>query len=159
MGHALFFHLTRSTAEQVVRLNVARALAMGWRVVIRGADRGALERLDERLWLDPEDSFLPHGLAGGARDARQPVLLTDGAAIPNGARALLALDGAAVSGDEVAALERVWIVFDGADPAALETARGQWRALTAAGAQAEYWSEEQGKWQMKTPRRAPPPSA
>ena len=158
MGHALFFHLTRSSAEQVVRLNVGRALALGWRVVIRGADRGALERLDERLWLDPEDSFLPHGLAGGAHDARQPVLLTEGPAIPNGARAMLALDGAAVSCDEVAALDRVWIVFDGADPVALETARGQWRALTAAGAEAEYWSEEQGKWQMKTARRASSPA-
>lgn len=153
MGHALFFHLTRSSAEQVVRLNVGRALTMGWRVVIRGADRAALERLDERLWLDPADSFLPHGLAGGANDARQPVLLTLGPAIPNGARALLALDGAAVTADEVAALERVWIVFDGADPVALETARGQWRMLTGQGAAAEYWSEETGRWAMKTARR------
>lgn len=153
MGHALFFHLTRSTAEQVVRLNVGRALTMGWRVVIRGADRAAIERLDERLWLDPADSFLPHGVADGKVDARQPVLLTTDSAIPNGARALLALDGAAVTADEVARLERVWIVFDGSDPAALDTARGQWRGLTAAGAAAEYWSEESGRWAMKTARR------
>lgn len=153
MGHALFFHLTRSSAEDVVRLNVTRALGLGWRVVIRGSDRKALERLDERLWLHPEDSFLPHAMAGGAQDADQPVLLTQGAAIPNAARALLALDGAGVTVEEIAALERTWIVFDGSDPAAMETARAQWRDLTARGAEAEYWSEASGRWQMQTARR------
>jgi DNA polymerase III subunit chi len=156
MGHALFYHLTRSGAEDVVRLLAGRALAMGWRVVVRGADPAALARLDERLWLVPPDSFLPHGLAGGPHDARQPLLLTSDSTIPNGARAVLALDGAPVTAAEIAALDRVWIVFDGADPAALETARTQWRSLTGAGAEAEYWSEESGRWQMKTARRAPP---
>lgn len=155
MGHALFYHLTRSTAEDLVRLLAGRALAMGWRVVIRGRDAAALARLDDQLWLVPEDSFLPHGLAGGGADARQPVLLTTGAGIPNGARALLALDGAGVTADEVSALDRVWIVFDGVDPAALEVARDQWRGLTGAGAEAEYWSEDSGRWQMKTARRNP----
>ena len=153
MGHALFFHLTRSSAEDLVRLNVTRALAMGWRVVIRGTDRAGLERLDERLWVHPEDSFLPHGMAGGTQDSDQPVLLTDGHEIPNHAQALLTLDGAEVSAGEVAALERTWIVFDGSDPAAVEVARAQWRALTTAGAEAEYWSEASGRWQMQTARR------
>lgn len=156
MGHALFYHLTRSGAEDVVRLLAGRALAMGWRVVLRGADAAALARLDERLWLEPADGFLPHGMAGGRHDARQPLLLTTGTVLPEGARALMVVDGAGVTADEVARLERVWIVFDGADPAALETARAQWRALTAAGAEAEYWSEESGRWQMKTARRAAP---
>ncbi|GGE00681.1 DNA polymerase III, chi subunit [Gemmobacter megaterium] len=153
MGHALFFHLTRSSAEDLVRLNVTRALGLGWRVVIRGTNRAGLERLDERLWLHPEDSFLPHAMAGGAQDADQPVLLTDSAAIPNAAQALLTLDGAEVTAEEVAMLERTWIVFDGGDPAAMETARAQWRALTAAGAEAEYWSEASGRWQMQTAKR------
>ena len=56
---------------------------------------------------------------------------------------------------EAAALDRVWIVFDGADAAALEVARDQWRGLTGAGSEAEYWSEEAGRWQMKTARRNP----
>lgn len=153
MGEAKFFHLTRSIPEDVVRLNVTRALAMGWRVVIRGRDRAALERLDERLWLEPDDSFLPHGLCGGPHDADQPVLLTDRAAMANGAAALLALDGADVSAEEVAGLQRAWIVFDGADPAALEVARHQWRLLTGAGVTAEYWSEETGRWAMKMARQ------
>lgn len=153
MGHALFYQLTRSTPEDVVRLNAGRALGMGWRVVVRGTDRTALERLDERLWLEPEDSFLPHGLAGGPQDADQPILLTLGDAMPNTPRALLALEGCEVRAAEVAALDRVWIVFDGQDPVALERARAQWRSLTAAGADAEYWSEAGGKWEKQAERK------
>lgn len=153
MGHALFFHLTRSSAEDVVRLNAGRAHGMGWRVVVRGSDRAALERLDERLWLEPEDSFLPHGLAGGPQDADQPILLTTGTEVPKDVRALLALDGVEVSPEEIAALDRVWIVFDGGDDAALARARAQWRSLTGAGVDAEYWSEASGKWAKQAERK------
>lgn len=156
MGHALFYHLTRSGPEDLVRMLVGRALQAGWRVAIRGRDRALLERLDAALWLHPADGFLPHGLAGGPQDADQPVLLTTGAALPNGARAVLALDGADVTAPEVTALERAWIVFDGGNAAAVDRARDQWRALTGAGAEAEYWSEESGRWQMKHSRRTKP---
>ena len=97
MGHALFYHLTRSGPEDLVRMLVGRALQAGWRVAIRGRDRARLERLDAALWLHPADGFLPHGLAGGPHDADQPVLLTTHAALPNAARAVLALDGADVT--------------------------------------------------------------
>ena len=38
---------------------------------------------------------------------------------------------------------------DGNDPAALDIARGQWKALTDAGCAAQYWSEESGRWEKK----------
>ncbi len=150
MGAVLFYHITRSPVDATARSLLARALAQDWRVVVRGVDTAGLERLDNDLWLGPEDEFLPHGLAGGPHDADQPVLLTLGAALPNGPAALMALDGADVLPDEVQALERVWVLFDGNDPAAVEAARGQWRALTGAGLSAQYWSEEGGRWDKKT---------
>lgn len=153
MGEARFFHLIHSSAEFVVRENATRAMAMGWNVVVRGTQAQTLAHLDERLWLQPEDSFLPHGVAGGEHDADQPMLLTTGADIPNGAQAIFALDGAEVSPDEIARMERVWILFDGNDPQALDVARNQWRALTGAGVIAEYWSEASGRWQMQTSSR------
>ncbi len=61
----------------------------------------------------------------------------------------MAIDGADVAADEVLALERVCILFDGNDDAAVEQARGQWRALTEAGCAAQYWSQEQGRWAKK----------
>lgn len=149
MGAALFYHLTRGPLERTLPQLLAKARAAGWRVAVRGTDAGWMEWLDERLWLGPEDGFLPHGLAGGKHDADQPVLLTTAADLPNRAVCLMAVDGAEVAPDEVTRLERVCVLFDGNDAAAVDRARGQWRALTQAGCAAQYWSEESGRWEKK----------
>lgn len=107
-----------------------------------------MEWLDDRLWLGADDGFLPHGLAGGPHDRAQPILLTTGAAA-NDPACLMAVDGAEVAPDEVARMERVCILFDGNDEAALNRARAQWKALTEAGCAAQYWSEESGRWEKK----------
>ena len=99
--------------------------------------------------MGPEDQFLPHGRAGGEHDADQPVLLTTQADLPNGAACVMAVDGADVSPEEVSALQRVCILFDGNDPGAVQVARGQWKALTDAGCAAQYWSQESGSWAKK----------
>ncbi|MEM1342161.1 MAG: DNA polymerase III subunit chi, partial [Pseudomonadota bacterium] len=65
MSEVFFYHLTRAPLEVTLRLLLEKSLAAGWRVAVRGRSRDMLERLDEQLWLKPEDSFLPHGLAGG----------------------------------------------------------------------------------------------
>ena len=74
MGNALFYHLTRSPAESLLPVLIGKSLAAGWQVELRGTDPARMERLDLHLWQG--DGFLPHGLAGGPNDARQPVLLT-----------------------------------------------------------------------------------
>lgn len=144
----MFYHLTQSSAEQTARILLTRALGQGWRIMIRGTDTDALDRLDDRLWADPQDSFVPHGRAGGAHDSRQPVLIGTGPAT-NGAKAILLLDGAEVTEAEARSLERVWMLFDGADPDRLAHARSQWKRLTDAGLSAQYWSEESGRWEKK----------
>ncbi|PIV75319.1 MAG: DNA polymerase III subunit chi [Rhodobacteraceae bacterium CG17_big_fil_post_rev_8_21_14_2_50_65_11] len=149
MGAAYFYHLTRSSAEATLRSLLGKSRQAGWRVVVRGRSEGMLDRLDEGLWLRPEDGFLPHGRAGGPHDADQPVLLTVGAGVPNGATCLMSVEGAEVSPDEVTAMDRVCILFDGADEVALVHARGQWKALTGAGCAAQYWSEAGGTWEKK----------
>lgn len=155
MGTVMFYHLTRSTAEDTVTSLLGRAIGMGWRIMIRGRDAARLDRLDAHLWLKPEDSFLPHGRVGGADDAAQPVLLGDGP-ITNSATAMMVLDGAEVALAEAQSLSRVWLIFDGNDPKALAAARSQWKSLTEAGVAAQYWSEESGKWQMKAEKQAAP---
>ena len=50
---------------------------------------------------------------------------------------------------EIAAMERFLVLFDGADDDRLAAARLQWKAMTAAGHPAQYWSEEGGKWEKK----------
>ena len=153
MGTAVFYHLIRAGLEDTLRMILTRAVAQGWRVFLRGTDAAALARLDEKLWLGPEDGFLAHGLAGGAHDAMQPVLLGQGA-IGNAAQGLLLVDGAEVSVTEALPLERVWVLFDGADAAQVQGARGLWTRLTGAGMAAQYWSDEGGFWVKKTERAA-----
>ncbi|PRY26856.1 DNA polymerase III chi subunit [Aliiruegeria haliotis] len=149
MGQAFFYHLTRHPLEVTLPMLLEKSMQRGWRVVVRGNDERRLQWLDQRLWLGPEEGFLPHGLSGGPHDADQPVLLTGSEEVPNGAACLMSIDGAAVSVEEIAGMDRVCILFDGHDQAAVQHARGQWKALTGDGASAQYWSEESGKWEMK----------
>lgn len=151
MPRALFYHLTAEPAEALLPVLLGKALEAGLRVALRGPDRARMEALDLALWRG--EGFLPHGLAGGPHDADQPVLLvwsTDPApTLPNRPDCLILLDGVAVDPTEAAALDRVLVVFDGADPAQLAAARGQWRVLAAAGIPAEYWNRDGGRWNCK----------
>lgn len=148
MGAAYFYHLTRQPLEATLPMLLGKSLENGWKVAVRGTDAGRLDWLDQRLWLGPEDAFLPHGLAGGTHDALQPVLLTMGEAA-NDPACVMCVDGAQISPAEVQALDRVCILFDGTDPEAVQAARVQWKSLTEAGCSAQYWSEESGRWQKK----------
>jgi DNA polymerase III subunit chi len=145
MGAAYFYHLTRRPLEDTLAMLLGKAMQAGWRVAVRAPDLARLAWLDEKLWTANDDGFLPHGLAGGAHDGDQPVLLTTGEA-GNGATCVMTIDGADITAQEVGALDRVCILFDGNDADALVVARGQWKALKDAGASAQYWSEDSGRW-------------
>jgi DNA polymerase-3 subunit chi len=148
---ALFYHVTQSPVEEVVASLLPRALAQGWKVELRGTDAERMDWLDQRLWLGGDESFLPHGLAGGPHDALQPVLLTVRPAAA-GRDAIMTVDGAEVTPAEVGSVQRVWIQFDGRDDRAVARARDQWKALTGGGVSAQYWSEESGRWEKKAER-------
>ena len=148
MGVVKFYHLTASPMEEVAQMLLSRAYGMGWRVMLRGRDAARLDWLDGWLWSHPPHGFLPHGREGGPQDARQPILLGQGPLQP-AMQGLMAVDGAEVTAEEAGTVERVWILFDGVNEAALERARDQWRDLTGAGVTAEYWSEASGRWEQK----------
>jgi len=150
MSELWFYHLTRQPLEAALpQLIEAARTRAGWRVIVRGRDRERLAWLDEKLWLQGEESFLPHAMAGGTFDADQPVLLTDADACPNQAECLMTIDGAAHSAQDIAQYKRVCVLFDGNDDAALNFARGQWKDATAAGYVAKYQSQESGRWELR----------
>ncbi len=149
MGAAYFYHLTRAPLEATLPLLLSKARGAGWRIAVRGIDETRMEWLDAKLWLGDEEAFLPHGRAGQPHEADQPILLTTSEALANAPDCLMTIDGAAIAPDEVNQLERVCVLFDGHDDAAVQTARGQWKALTDAGCAAQYWSEEAGRWEKK----------
>lgn len=149
MGAVLFYHLTRDSVDSTLSTLLPKALAAGLRVEIRSRDMADLQRLDQQLWLGGEDQFLPHGLAGGPHDALQPILLTTSDHVAPDTGCLMSVQGAPLGPDEVKALSRSCILFDGNTPDALDHARVQWRALTGAGCAAQYWSQESGRWEKK----------
>ncbi len=146
-GEVFFYHLTRRPLEATLPVLLERSRANDWRVVVRGPDARRMEWLDEKLWLGPEEQFLPHGLSGGPHDALQPILLTTDAALT--ADCLMCIDGLAPDPDEVSGVTRACVLFDGTNPDEVQAARGHWKTLTAAGCKAVYWSEESGRWEKK----------
>ena len=149
MGVAYFYHLTRRSQADTLRMLLEKSLQNGWRVAVRGKDKAGLEALDRALWLNPDDGFLPHGMAGSAHDADQPVLLTTQEKLPNQPNCVMSVDGAEIGAEEVRSLERACVLFDGNDEQALSKARAQWKTLKDAGVTAQYWSEDSGQWEKK----------
>ncbi len=154
MGDVYFYHLIETPLEQALPMIVSRARDRGWRIEVRGRDRDRIESLDVALWAGPDDSFLAHGVAGGPHDDLQPVLLTTEADDRPEAACVMSVDGADLTPDEVASAERACVIFDGADAAALDRARGQWKTLTNAGVGAQYWAQESGRWVKKAEKAA-----
>ena len=155
MATVVFYHLTRSSAASTLLAILPRALQAGWRVLLR-ADQAVLTELDAKLWETDGPQFLPHGLAGGAQDADQPILLGNG---PSAGFDALALVGSTqLDMGEAAQLQRVWVLFDASDAEQMAAARALWKTVSARGLHAQYHSEESGKWAMKTAANAPAPA-
>ncbi|MFT5867829.1 MAG: DNA polymerase-3 subunit chi [Gammaproteobacteria bacterium] len=148
MGAVYFYHLTDNPLEDTLPMLVGKAQSAGWRVLVRGRNPAVLQRLDARLWQGAPASFQPHGMAGGPHDISQPVLL--GVDTPaDGFGCIMSVDGAAVTAAEVGLSMRTCVLFDGYDQEALALARTQWKALTGAGCEAQYWAQDMGSWVKK----------
>jgi DNA polymerase III subunit chi len=140
-----FYQLGGASPEGVIAAIAGKLLADDQRLLVVASDQALLARLDRQLWDQGEGSFLPHGLAGGADDSRQPVLLSTEVDAPNLARNLLIADGewreAALSFD------RAFFLFDSAT---LEAARLAWKLLAGRdGVDRNYWALEGGRWTKK----------
>ncbi|HEV2363385.1 MAG TPA: DNA polymerase III subunit chi [Caulobacteraceae bacterium] len=147
-GEVWFYHLERSSLEEILPDLLARSLARGWRALVVAPDRRRLEALDERLWTFGDESFLPHGLEGEPHAARHPVLLSVSGENLNQADVLILIDGA--DAGDVAPYERSILVFDGTDEAALSAARERWTGFKKAGLEVAYWRQkEAGGWERQ----------
>ena len=140
-----FYQLAGTPAEQVIGTLAEKVLETDGRLLIVAEDDAQLARLDRMLWDHGSTSFLPHGVAGGTDDARQPILLSTSPDAPNQARNMLIADGqwreAALSYD------RSFYLFD---DVSLEGARLAWKLLAGReGVERRYWAREAGKWVKK----------
>ena len=140
-----FYQLGSTPAEAVIARLAERLLADDQRLLIVAADEAQLARLDRLLWDQGPTSFLPHGLAGGADDARQPILLSTTPDAPNLARNLAIADGE--WREAALAFDRAFYLFD---EGTLEGARLAWKLLAGReGVERRYWAQEDGRWAQK----------
>ncbi len=140
-----FYQLEGTPAEQVIASLAEKVLENEGRLIVVAADESYLAKLDRVLWDQGSGSFLPHGLAGGADDARQPVLLSGSPDAPNQARHMLIADGE--WRDAALTYDRSFYLFDSGT---LEAARLAWKLLAGReGVERRYWAREGGKWVKK----------
>ncbi|MFK7943925.1 MAG: DNA polymerase III subunit chi [Paracoccaceae bacterium] len=149
MPEVRFYHLTELPLERALPVMLEKTLEREQRAVIRGGNAERLDFLNNHLWTYGDGTFLPHGGPEDGNGALQPIWLTTGPEIPNGAKTLFLVDGGVAETPEMQALELTAILFDGHDPLAVDAARGQWKAVTGAGLAAVYWAQEGGRWVKK----------
>jgi len=140
-----FYQLAGAPPEQVIASIAKKILADNERLLIVAEDEPFLARLDRILWDQGAASFLPHAIAGGPDDARQPILLSTSPDAPNLARNLLIADGE--WRDSALSYDRSFYLFD---EQALQGARLSWKLLSGReGVERRYWAREDGKWTKK----------
>ena len=136
-----FYQLGATPLDTIVASLATRLLAENQQLLLISSDEAQLARLDRQLWSDGP-TFLPHAIAGGGDDARQPVLLSTTPDAPNLARNLLIADGE--WREAALTFDRAFFLFD---EAMLEPARLAWKLLAGRdGVQRRYWAQEDGRW-------------
>jgi DNA polymerase-3 subunit chi len=140
-----FYQLAGSPPEQVIASLAQKVLAADGRLLIIAEDEPFLAKLDRLLWDEGASSFIPHGLAGGSDDARQPVLLSTSPDAPNQARNLLIADG--TWREAALTYDRSFYLFDNST---LEGARLAWKLLAGRdGVERRYWAQVDGRWKQQ----------
>ena len=140
-----FYQLGDTGPGGVIGSIVGKVLADGQRLLLVANDEALLARLDRILWDEGATSFLPHGIAGGPDDPRQPILLSPTTDAPNLARNMLIADGE--WRDAALHFDRAFYLFD---ETTLDGARLAWKLLAGRDeVERNYWASEDGKWVRK----------
>ncbi len=139
-----FYQLGGAPIEGVIAKLARELLDNDERLLVIASDELLLARLDRLLWDVGSTAFLPHGVAGGTDDSRQPILLSTTPDAANVARNLLIADGewreAALN------FQRAYYLFD---TDTLRAARTAWKHLAGKGVEPHYWTQEDGMWAEK----------
>ena len=140
-----FWLLSRDPAERVVAMIAERVLAGGERALVVSGDDNQREAISKALWDAKPEAFLANGQAGGAHDARQPILIGETCDTPNEASACILADGRwRPEALEGTAFERVFLLFGEDDR---DAARDAWREVSAKdGLERSFYEQRDGRW-------------
>ncbi|RVU04407.1 DNA polymerase III subunit chi [Novosphingobium umbonatum] len=140
-----FYLLEQGGPERALAPLAGKVLAVGGRLLVVAEEAAERQRLSQALWQASGTSFLANDVAGGAHDARQPILISDRIEPANQARFLALADGIWREPD-AGAFDRVLLVFG---QTGREAARETWRLLKSReGWECRFFRQEQGRWQQ-----------
>lgn len=148
MPDILFYHLLRSPIENALRDLLSKCQERGLRVLVLGTSTQDLNTIDDKLWA-LDNGFMPHGVGGTEHDVDQPILLTPLLENKNQASILMLIHGARIAPEQAQGFDRVCLLFDGADDVAVDQARQDWKRFSEADLPLQYWSQENGAWELK----------
>lgn len=136
-----FYHLQKSSLDQVLPKLCEKAYATGKRIKVL---LGVTERVDfinTLLWTYADESFLPHGSKKDGFIEDQPIFISDKEENENHADLLILADGAILPIDKLKDYERVLNIFDGNDEDAIQCARRYWKEIKSSISDIHYWQQ------------------
>jgi len=151
MTEVWFYHLEKSPVTQVLPDLLDKVVGRGWKAYVHalpaeGHEDDTIAALNSHLWAYAPESFLAHGVEGGAFDERQPVLLGTSGGLANAPDVYLSV--APVDLPDISGLTRCLIVFEGIDDGHVGWARGLWKQLKTEGHSLAYWKQtDEGRWE------------
>ena len=150
MSRVDFYHLQKQSLEEVLPKLLEKAYSSGNKIKVKVGTEARVDFLNSLLWTYNDESFLPHGSKKDGAAELQPIWLSDGDDNQNGATMLFLTDDAIPSDGDTETYARIFNIFDGNNPAALQNARNLWKKLRGSGAELHYWQQDSdGRWAEK----------
>ncbi|MBM08355.1 MAG: DNA polymerase III subunit chi [Magnetovibrio sp.] len=143
-----FYHLERSSLEQVLPQLLEKTLYLDKRALVLSGSEERVEALNAHLWTYDQDSWLPHGSDKDGDPVDQPIWLSVDEDNLNNAEFLFLTDGAEAR--SIGQFERCFDIFDGTVEISLLAARERWKRYKDAEYELTYWQQSTvGKWEEK----------
>jgi len=147
-----FYHLERSTLDQVLPKLLEKTLVAEKRALVLSGSNDKVDALNTLLWTYQPESWMPHGTANdkiAETDLKtMPVWLSVDDTNVNDAEFLFLTDGA--GSRHLSTFERCFDLFDGNDQAVVNKARVRWKRYLDDGHNLTYWQQDaNGSWQKK----------
>ncbi|MDI2090616.1 DNA polymerase III subunit chi [Commensalibacter oyaizuii] len=148
MASVGFYHLTKTDLQQALPLLLIRTMQANERGLVLCKDDQQVQGLTEALWRVSQPIWLPHGCHTSDNQDDfpqwQPIWLTVFEENLNQAAFLFLVGGQ--SEVNLTAFKRVFDLFDGNDPDAVQQARQRWRLLKQNGHDLTYWKQTDKGW-------------
>ncbi len=145
-----FYHLQKSSLEQILPKLCEKAYASGMPIKILLTTEERVEFINSLLWTYSEESFLPHGSRKDGFATEQPIFISTEEKNENNAELLILIDGAQPPISTLNHYKRVLNIFDGNSDEALNKARAYWKEIKDLDGELHYWQQNNdGSFEQK----------